>query len=230
MKLKILGVIFLALLLSSCGTRPAPMSKKVQQKLTTVDSSLIITQSNLDVTLHNSTNIQGHGLLGALVSVAIDSARQSYAQNKAKPMMKTLQKYDFREVMLKSMNQSFAKLKKINMKLPVKLDTIGTDLSKKVFYDNAKGDAILLCNARYRYASSNLHIYLDARIYPKSEALKLLRKNPNDQKTFDNSNTIYYNSFVFKKEGVTAENIQVSLDEAAANLIKQLSMDLDHGI
>ena len=230
MKLKIFGVILIALLLSGCVTRKAPMSKQVQQTLGRADALLIMPQSNIDITVTDSNPSGQGGLIGIMTMAAVDSIRRTMEEDDASPVIKSLQKYDFRKVVLSKTNSSFAKLKKVKVKLPVKLDKIGTELSSRVFYDNSKANAVLLCRVRYELQSGSLIASLDARMYPKSKALMALVRKPNRAKPLDPSNSIYFNHFTFKKSGMTFNNIEASLNEAASNLTQQLTMDMDHGI
>lgn len=230
MKLKFFGVIVLAFLISGCGgVDVAPMSKRVQNDLGTIDTTLIIRQSNLDVTVPQTDGSQG-GLLGVLFAAAIDSARRSSAEKEATPIVQSIQNYDFRQVMLKEATSSLSSLKNVKANLPINIDTVGSALTFRIAYDKSTANAFLLCNIGYSLNSGNLIVTLHASMYPKAQKLKKYRDNPDESNPLDNGNVIYNNKFSFIKEGIAASNIQESLNEAAHNLAKQLSTDIDYGI
>lgn len=231
MKLHIFGAMAMALLLAGCGSRVpvAPMSKNVQTELSSIDTTLIIRQSNLDVTVPQTDGSQG-GLIGVLVAAVIDSARRSSAETEAAPIVERIQDYDFRQVMRDEATSSLADLKNVKANLPLNIDTVGSDLTFRIAYDKSTANAFLLCNIGYTLNSGNLIVTLHASMYPKADTLKKYRNTPNESNPLANGNAIYNNKFSFVKEGITANNIQASLDEAAQNLAKQLATDIDYGV
>lgn len=231
MKLHLYGAIAIALLLSGCGSRVAvaPMSKNVQTELSSIDTTLIIRQSNLDVTVPQTNGSQG-GLIGVLVAAVIDSARRSSAENEAAPIVERIQDYNFRQVMQDEASSTLGGLENVRANLPVNLDTVGSALTFRIAYDKSTANAFLLCNIGYVLNSGNLIVTLHASMYPKADTLKKYRTAPDESNPLADGNAIYNNKFSFVKEGITANNIQASLNEAAKNLAKQLATDIDYGV
>ena len=229
MKLKTLGIMSIAFLMSGCTPPYAPMSKKVQEKIQVVDASLIIKQSNLDITVSSSDNGQG-GLIGSLILAGVDAIRRSNAEDAATPIISALQNYNFRSVMFKATNNSLGKLNKFKVNRPIILDKIGSKTVAKIILDSSKANAVMFCNTYYQLQSGDLIVTLDAEMYPKSEALKALRKNADESDPLAIGNHIYKNHFVFTKQGITADNIIEGLNEATKSLADQLVQDLNHGI
>jgi len=230
MILKILGMTMVVLLLSGCGVaKLAPMKKNIQSELGTIDTTLIIQQSNLDISVTN-TDASSAGLLGVLVGAIIDSARRSSAEEEGLPLLESLKDYDFREVMLSETTSSFSKLKNVNINVPIKVDEIGSTLSLRMGYDKITSNALLLCNISYKMVSGNLITTLHASLYPKAEKLKQLNSKYDESNPLADENVLYNNKFTFVKEGITSDNIINALNEAANNLAIQLSSDIDYGI
>jgi len=229
MKLKILGIILLGFLITGCAVKLAPMSKKVQANINTIDTTLIIKQSNLDVTVSDTDGSSG-GLIGVLVAAAIDAGRRSVAEKESTPILKSLEGYDFRQVMLQEATSSLENLKNIKTKLPINMDKIGSRLSLQIEYDKSTNDGVLICLILYRLESKNLIATLHASLYPKATKLKEFRSKPDEENPYADGNAIYNNKFIFVKEDITTNNIVESLNEAAKSLANQLATDIDYGI
>lgn len=229
MKLKTLAISSIAFLMLGCTQPYAPMSKKVQEKIQVLDTSLIIKQSNLDITVSSSDTGQG-GIIGSLILAGVDAVRRSNAEDEAAPIITALQNYDFRKVMYKATNNALGKLNKFKVNRPITLDKVGSETVAKITLNDSKASAVMFCNVYYQLQSGNLMITLDAEMYPKSEALKALRKDANNKDVLASGNRIYKNQFVFVKQGITADNIKDGLNEAAISLADQIVQDLNHGI
>jgi len=190
---------------------------------------LIIKQSNLDITVSSSDTGQG-GIIGSLILAGVDAVRRSNAEDEAAPIITALQNYDFRKVMYKATNNALGKLNKFKVNRPITLDKVGSETVAKITLNDSKASAVMFCSVYYQLQSGNLMITLDAEMYPKSEALKALRKDANNKDVLASGNRIYKNQFVFVKQGITADNIKDGLNEAAISLTDQIVQDLNHGI
>jgi len=229
MKLKTLAIMSVAFLMIGCASPYAPMSKKVQEKIQVLDASLIIKQSNIDVTVSSSDTGQG-GIIGSLILAGVDAVRRSNAKDNATPIIAALENYDFRSVMYKATNNSLGKLNKFKGNRPITLDKVGSETVKKITLNTSKANALLFCSIYYQLQSGNLMVTLDAQMYPKSNTLKAFRKDADDADILANGNRIYVNQFVFVKQGITADNVVSGLNEAAKSLASQVVQDLNHGI
>jgi len=229
MKLQTVGIISIAFLMAGCTSPYAPMSKKVQEKIQVVDTSLIIKQSNLDITV-SSSDVGAGGIIGSLILAGVDSLRRSSAEKEAAPIIAALENYDFRNVMFKATNNSLGKLHKFKVNRPITLDKVGSETVEKITLNSSKSDAIIFCDTDYKLESGNLIVTLDAKMYPKTDALKTFRKDPDNSDVLASGNQIYTNHFMFTKQGITADNVKEGLNEAATNLSNQLMQDLNSGI
>jgi len=230
MKLKTLGIISIAFLILGCASSPyAPMNKKVQEKIQVLDASLIIKQSNLDITVSSSDTGSG-GLIGSLVLAGVDAVRRSAAEDEAAPIISVLENYDFRNVMYETTNNSLGKLHKFKVNRPITLDKVGSATTAKIMLNTSKANAVMFCDTTYKLESGNLIVALDVKMYPKSNTLKRFRKNPDDSDLLASGNEIYRNHFLFTKQGITPTNVIAGLNEAAKSLTDQLVQDLNSGI
>lgn len=165
-----------------------------------------------------------------LIASAIDSSRQSSAANAAAPLLEPLRDYDFRAVMLKASSDALTKVEKVKVAMPLRVEVVASDSSRRITFDQSAASAVLFCNVGYRLESGNLIVTAAAEIYPKIEVLKQFRVKPDEVNPLDRGNAIYRKTFTFSKQAVAPTTIKESLTEAAANVARQLAADLNHGI
>lgn len=229
MNLRIIALTLFVSTLAGCATPQISLTKQAQTNIDQVQGILTIPQNNLDVTVQ-ATNPGNSGLIGALVVLAIDSARRSSAEEAAAPILEGLRDYDFRTVMLNASNEALAKIDKVKVIAPLQVETIVSDSAKRIAYDQSSASAVLFCNVGYRLESGNLMVTAFAEMYPKKTALKTFRNKPEETNPLEAGNVIYRKTFVFTKQAIAAANIKEGLNEAAVSIAKQLAADLNHGI
>lgn len=212
-----------------CAAPQISLTQQAQTNIDQVQGILTIPQNNLNVTVQ-ATNPGNSGLIGALVVMAIDSARQSRAEEAAAPVLETLRDYDFRVVMLNATNEALAKIDKLKVVMPMRVETIASDSSRRIAFDESSASAILFCNVGYRFETGNLIVSAFAEMYPKKAALKQFRNKPEETNPLEAGNVIYRKTFTFTKQAIAASNIKASLNEAATSIASQLAADLNHGI
>ena len=214
-------------LITGCVTSPMSLTKQTQENIKSVDNILFIPQNNLDVTVP-SINPNPPGLLDALIVAGIDSVRQSNAEKEAAPITKQLQNYDFRTVMLNTLSSETLKITAIKFNTPTHLETINSDTQQRISFDQSNATAVLFTSVSYRLESGNLIIMATVEMYPKSENLLKLRKEPDNSNPLDKGNVIYRKIFTFTKQAIIANNIKDSLSEGAVSIAQQISADLSH--
>jgi len=221
--------LFLIILtfLTGCALPQISLKKETQQDIQSAEIILFIPQNNLDVSIH-PTEGGGGGLLGVLIAAGIDSARRSYAEKKAAPIIEQLQHYDFRAEMLKALSAEIEKINNIKFKISINLETVYSESQKTISFDKSDRNAVIFTTVAYRLQSGNLIVTSDSEMYPKSTSLYKFRSKPNDTNPIDAGNCIYRKTFEFTKQATTAENIKNSLAEGAASIAKQLVQDLNH--
>ena len=228
-RIKIVFAVFVSFLLFGCAPIYAPMSKDVQKNIGSLDTVLVMEQSNLNVTVRSSDMGYG-GLIGSLILAGVDAVREAHAKKEAAPIIAKLQKYDFRQVMYNALSDQLKNAKEFKVNQPIKLQKVTSKTDNRIVFDDSKANAVMFCFVGYRIESQNLIVSMIASIYPKSDSLKKFRKHPDDSNPLAAGNTIYSNQFIFQKESVTAENIVDGLNEAAKSLTLQIIKDLNHGI
>lgn len=229
MNLRIIALTLFVSTVVGCAAPQISLTQQVQTNIDQVQGILTIPQNNLNVTVQ-ATNPGNSGLIGALVVMAIDSARQSRAEGAATPVLETLRDYDFRVVMLNATNEALAKIDKLKVVIPVRVETIASDSARRISFDESSASAILFCNVGYRLEAGNLMVAAVAEMYPKKAALKQFRNKPEETNPLEAGNVIYRKTFAFTKQAIAASNIKASLNEAATSIASQLAADLNHGI
>lgn len=229
MGIRVCALACLAAVLAGCATPQVSMTKQVQADLERVESVLIIPQNNLDITVQPS-NPGNTGLLGALIVIAIDSARQSSAEREAAPLLESLQGFDFRNVMMEASVDALNNINRVRLVLRPRVESVDSESAKRIAYDESSESAVLFCRVGYKYQSGNLLVTANAEIYPKKTALKQYRFKPEEANPLNDGNAIYRKSFHFIKQAVNPNTIRESLQEAAISVSKQLAADLNHGI
>ncbi|HZW86703.1 MAG TPA: hypothetical protein VFF41_04495 [Gallionella sp.] len=215
--------------LTGCAAPQLSLTEQAQTNIDRVEGILVIPQNNLDVTVQ-ATNPGNSGLLGALIASVIDSSRQSTAEKAAAPMLEPLRSYDFRTVMLNASTDALTKTDKVKVSMPLRVEVVASDSSKRIAFDQSTASAVLFCNVSYRLESNNLIVAASAEMYPKIEVLKQFSKKPEKNNPLDGGNAIYRKTFTFTKQAVTPSTIRDSLSEAATNVTNQLATDLNHGL
>jgi len=215
--------------LAGCATPQISLTKQAQSNIERIEGVLTIPQNNLNITVQ-ATNPGNSGLLGALIAAGIDSARRSSAKKAAAPMLEPLRDYDFRTVMLNALTDALTKIDKVKFAMPLRVEVVASDSSKRIAFDQSTASAILFCNVGYRLESGNLIVTASTEMYPKIEMLKQFRNKPEETNPLDGGNVIYRKTFTFTKQAVTPVTIKESLSEAAINVAHQLAADLNHGL
>jgi len=229
LNLKAIALTIVVALLAGCATPQISMTKQAQATIERVEVILMIPQNNLDVTVQ-ATEGGGGGFLGVLVAAAFDEARRSKAEKEAAPMLETLRDYDFRIVMLNASTDALIKIDKVKVGIPLCVEVVASDSSKRIAFDQSTASALLYCNVDYRLQSGNLIVTANAEMYPKTEMLKQFRNKPEETDPLNSGNVIYRKTFTFTKQAVAPSVIKESLSEAAANIAHQLAADLNHGL
>jgi len=124
---------------------------------------LIIPQNNLDVTVQATEGGSG-GFLGVLIAAAIDSASRSIAAKAAAPMFEPLRDYDFRAVMLNASTDELTKIDKVKVAIPLRVEVVASDSSKRIAFDQSTASAVLFCNIDYKRASCKTNFQIIAQI------------------------------------------------------------------
>ena len=229
MNLRAVALTIVVVALAGCAIPQISLTKQGQEKIDRVEGILTIPQNNLDITVQ-ATNPGNSGLLGALIAAAIDSSRQSSAEQAAAPMLEPLRNYDFRTVMLDASTDALTKIDKVKFAMPLRVEVVASNSVKRIAFDQSTASAILFCNVGYRLESGNLIVTASAEMYPKIDTLKQFRNKPDETNPLDGGNVIYRKTFTFTKQAVTPVTIKESLSEAATNIARQLAADLNHGL
>ena len=229
MRLKVIALTIFMVALSGCVTPQIPLTKQAQKNIDQVEAILVIPQKNLNITVP-STNPGNTGLIGVLVVAIIDSSRQSSAERAAVPMMESLRDYDFRAVILDASTNALAKIDKVKVSMPLRVETEASVTARRSAFEQSTASAILFCNVNYRVESGNLIVNAYVNMYPKVDVLKQFREKPVENNPIDIGNAIYRKTFTFTKQAVTASNIKESLSEAATSVAAQLATDLNQGV
>jgi hypothetical protein len=222
-------IIALSVLLAACAAAPQSLRQVASDNIETVDQILLITQSNLDITI-TQTNPGASGLIGALLVSAYDEYRLSNVKREATPIITALQDFDFRVIMLRAMAAAVGNSQRLAYPINTQLETIDSDSTRRVRYSDSSASVVLFTAVRYRLESGNLLISANLEAYPKIDALRRFRKDPNEENPLAAGNTIYRQTFDFKREGITPQNIQSSLIEGASSIATQIIADLEHPI
>lgn len=221
--------VVVAIFISACAAPQVSLKKDVSNNLSSLDHILMISQNNLDVTVA-ATNPGASGLIGALVIMAIDSARRSNAEENAIYIIDELQDYDFRFVMLDSMKSEIIKTESFAYQIDTTLDKVASESSMNINFNKSQSNAVLFTAVNYRLESKNLIITARSFMYPKSNALEQYKVKPSSENTISEDNLIYKKTFIYKKQAITADNIKSSLEEGAISIANQIVMDLSHPI
>lgn len=229
LNLRAIALTIVVAVLAGCATPQVSLKKQAQTNIERVDVILTIPQNNLDVTVQATEGGSG-GLLGSLLAAAIDEARRSSAEKAAAPMFEPLRDYDFRTVMLNASTDALTKIDKVKVAMPLRVEVVASDSSKRIAFDQSTASAVLYCNVNYRLQSGNLIVTASAEMYPKIEMLKQFRSKPEETNPLNSGNVIYRNTFTFTKQAVTPTVIKEYLSEAASNVARQLAADLNHGL
>jgi len=227
MKNRVIILSLLSIFITACATPQVALKKEAVNSISSVDQVLYIPQNNLDVSV-SSTNPGNTGIIGALIVMAIDSARQSSAEEESAPIINALQDYDFRNVMLESMNAEVINKKYLPYEINTRIDTINSESNKSINYSESQSSAVLFSFFNYRLESGNLIIKTVAEMYPKIDSLYAYRNDPSADNPLDEGNAIYRKTFTFTKQGINADNIKTSLSEGAVSIAKQILTDLSY--
>jgi len=230
-RLSVLLVLSMVVFLPACVQMPTKVALNTQsyEKIGNVDHVVIIPQNNLNVTVSTS-NSGNTGLLGALIVMAIDSARQSSAEEEAAPIMKKLESYDFRSVFAKKMTDANKMLKKPLLNGNVKVSKIDTDDQMRISYQKSAASAVLFSKVNYKLQTGNLTVSVVSEIYPKADNLLPYRHNASVESQLDDGNVIYRQFFEFNKQAVTENNIVASLNEGADSIVQQMIDNLNNPV
>ncbi|MGO9444233.1 MAG: hypothetical protein ACLPXB_05565 [Thiobacillaceae bacterium] len=229
MKLRVFALTLAVAALAGCASPQMSLTKQAQANIEQVEGILTIPQSNLDVTVQ-ATNPGNTGLIGALIAVAIDAARQSSAEKAAAPLLEPLRDYDFRTAMLNASTDALTKMDKVKIMMPLHVEVVASDASKKIAFEQTAASAILFCNVGYHLESGNLIVTANAEMYPKIEKLREFRNKPDETNPLNGGNAIYRKTFTFVKQAVAPITIKEDLSEAATSVASQLAADLNGGI
>lgn len=230
-KLSIIFSLCIVILLPACSMHPSKVAlyDQTYRHIDKADHVVIIPQNNLDVTVQAS-NPGNSGLLGALIVMAIDSSRQSSAEEAAAPIIKKLENYDFRSVVSEKMSNGSKNLKKQLLNDKVQINEIDTDDQKRISYQNSTASAVLFTNIYYQLKTNNLIISASTEMYPKSKNLLPFRHKENIENELDEGNVIYRQRFQFMKNAVSADNIVASLNEGVDSIVKQMLDNLNNPV
>ncbi|MBN2536519.1 MAG: hypothetical protein JXB88_26790 [Spirochaetales bacterium] len=209
-----------------CSTN-LPLTKKIEEQPTTAESILIIPQRNLNVTVQSS-NAGNTGLLGALILIGIDSARQEAATKQAAPIIARLEEFDFRMVMREALTTELSRVTSVNFSGENALETVSSNSQEEISYKKAVSDAVLFVNVSYTMQNYNLKVTALCRLYPKAERLNAFKASKSAASPTDDRSYIYKNTFSFVREGITPDNVIDALKEGAENISKQIVADLNN--
>ncbi|WP_347988084.1 hypothetical protein [Methylomonas sp. AM2-LC] len=248
--LKLFLIVFV--LLNGCAFNgELAMTKQVQEKIEAVDVVLIIPQDQIDIELQNHVNVPGYTKftqssveneyplfqkpnqpvvgsgLAASINEAANQAILSMDMKELEPIITQLQNYDFRSVVYKNFSSAVPSVQKIKINTPVMLVKSDTSVWRKLWLSQSKSSAVLFVKLEYMLSSKTLNMCLAAEMYPKSNELLKLRKNPDESRPLEAGNRLYRNVFYLNDSNVTSENIKGKLADGSANIIKKLVTDLN---
>ena len=226
-----LNALMLAVVFLSSCSNIVQLKKEAHNQIRSVENIIVIEQDNLYVTVTSFYN-GGGGAIGALIASSIDSSRQSSATEKAQPIIKELDDYNFKNVFLTAIKDKINKTH-LPYKMSNQVESINSASNKRIHLLKTNSDALLVSNIDYALNAGNLIISARVSLYPKATNLKKFMKNSKNENTFDMTdidNTIYNKNFTFTKQSISVGNIKNSLNEGAKNISEQIIDDLSHPI
>jgi hypothetical protein len=132
-----LAVVFL----SSCSNI-VQLKKEAHNQIRSVENIIVIEQDNLYVTVTSFYN-GGGGAIGALIASSIDSSRQSSATEKAQPIIKELDDYNFKNVFLTAIKDKINKTH-LPYKMSNQVESINSASNKRIHLLKTNSDALLV--------------------------------------------------------------------------------------
>lgn len=242
MKKQLSGMVLAALAMSACATRPYNhIDASARSHLTSLDSVLIITQSEIAFSINESNvaEAMGGGLIPALLDSAVNNARAKSAEKRVASVRDKLIDFDIATQFEKDLEAEIADANLPSVEDVELVRAINSGFrAERIIRTSA--DAVLFVTTKMEMSPNFDQIVLrsSVSVYPNNPALIPYKEKVEDDSVVDElTDNIYRNSFVqivpLASGPSPDENIEqiVALDtDELIGMLEQASADLAHVI